>query len=90
MKITAQGYYNRGERSPLNAAKTSGALQPRGTGRVSVAEKLPGGNIKGRGFLLNWPNRILTGQELGHQRQGMRNLIRYPGWSDSQELGILT
>ena len=50
MKITVQGYYNRGGRSPLNAAKTSGDLQPRGTGRVPVAKKLLQGNIKGRGI----------------------------------------
>lgn len=37
--MTAQGYYNRGGRSPLNAAKTPGDLQPRGPGRVSVAKE---------------------------------------------------
>ena len=52
LKMTAQGYYNREGTSPLNAAKTPGDLQPRGTGRVSVAKKkLLQGNIKGRGIL---------------------------------------
>lgn len=55
-RLLPQGYYNRGERSTLDAAETSGDLQPRSKGRESVDGKLLRGDIGVGGFLLNWPN----------------------------------
>lgn len=44
----------------LNTTEMAGDLQAGSRARGPVAEKLPRGNLEGRGFLLNQLNRVLA------------------------------
>lgn len=76
-----RGSYNTGERcAQLDITDTAEDYNQHAT-RGSVDKKLLRGGIKGKGFLLNWPSKILVKANQDHQGWGMKSLSKVWGFS---------